>query len=100
MPVPNSLVSAITHTPASGPFSPVTVPVMYPGGLTYRDEPACLAILCCALVGNTMASATKPTTPAHNDAVILRERVMLITLLNTTPGWLTLIGDFTVPEPV
>jgi hypothetical protein len=73
---------------------------MYPGGLTYRDEPAGLAFLCCALVGKTIARTTKPTAPAHNDAETLLERLILITLLDTTPRWLTLIRDFTMPELV
>src|SRR5579871_247396 len=72
--VGRSLVSAITHTPASGPFSPCTVPVIYPEG-----APACWA-----RVGRTANVPIKPSTPAPTTAIraVLLEIFMELLLIN------------------
>src|SRR5256885_5350132 len=51
-----SVVSAITHTPASGPFELVTTPPMSSGSIATVG-----ALLCCALTQGNEAISTLPT---------------------------------------
>jgi len=54
--VGSSDVSAITHTPASGPFELVTTPPMSSGSIA-----TVAALLCCALTQGNEAISTLPT---------------------------------------
>src|SRR5207247_6791822 len=55
--VGRSLVSAITHTPASGPFGPVTTPPMSSGSMRTASPLCCPAFIVCDAVSNN----AKPT---------------------------------------
>src|SRR5690349_20107551 len=69
--VGRSLVSAMTHTPASGPFSPCTVPVMYPVG----------APDCCARLGWAENVANRHRTPTDSTAILAFDLELVMELL-------------------
>src|SRR5688500_14573879 len=70
--VGRSFVSAITHTPASGPDAPWTMPVMYP---VAGVGPRCAS----RTPPGSVASATRsPARPAHMVANPSRVRVDLL----------------------